>query len=90
MVCQGLRLWAHGFVNQEGKTKGRAYLVALVAGEGAELGRQRRPAQSSRAHAGGVGGNGRRRPTAQKRFCSDKRISANNIIYKASNENYLR
>jgi len=34
-----VRVWAHGFAQQEGKTEGRAYLVVLVAGEGAEVGR---------------------------------------------------
>ena len=54
-----VKVWAHGFAQQEGKTKGKAYLVVLVAGEGGGVGRQRRPAQSSVgggcAHAWGVG-----------------------------------
>jgi len=32
-----VRAWAHGFAQQEEKTKGRAYLVMLVVGEGAEV-----------------------------------------------------
>ena len=41
-----VKVWAHGFAQQEGKTKGRAYLVVFVAGKGGEVGRQRRLAQS--------------------------------------------
>lgn len=37
------------------RQEGRANLMAPVAGEGAELGRRRWPAQSSCAHAAGVG-----------------------------------
>jgi len=70
-----VRAWAHGFAQQEEKTKGRAYLVMLVAGEGAEDGdlgtwrraaaNRRRPPQRQTAHATGTGvcrERARRRP----------------------------
>ena len=46
-----VKVWAHGFARQEGRTKGREYLVSWWCSSPAkvasgEVGQQRRPAQS--------------------------------------------
>jgi hypothetical protein len=41
-----VKVWAHGFAQQEGKTKGREWCSSPAKVAGGEVGQQRRPAQS--------------------------------------------